>query len=145
MLFAMAALMLLLLPTLLLVLSPQKSTALALSVAGPGDIPNLPPGPIESLLVETHTEGFTVTANIRTTDVLASQGDVEQQTWQIKDLSGLQQRLRALKKFDPQRKRIQIQPAAQTLTEDVVLWMDILRKDSEGELFPEIIISRESK
>lgn len=144
-LFSMAALMLLLLPTLLLVMSPQKSTALSLSVAGLNDIPRLPTGPVESLTVKATSPGFEVIAIIRNTDVLAKEGDTQSVGEKVTNLDELQKYLRHLKEMDPKRTRIQIQPAATTLTEDVVLWMDVLRKDKQGELFPEIIISRETK
>ena len=145
MLFSMAAMMLLLLPTLLMVLSPQKSTALSLSVAGLGDIPNLPSGKVESIVIQATKDGFKVDAKVRQLDVGAGIGDVEERKFSAKDLAELQQVLRILKKIEPKRKRIEIQPDAQTLTEDVVLWMDVLRKDEQGELFPEIIIGRASK
>jgi len=140
--FSMASLMMLLLPTLLLALSPEKSTTLPLSLSTPNALPPKQNGPVESLSILASKTSFEITASIRTTDVLASTGDVEQKKWTLNTLQSLQNTLRQIKKLDPKRNRITIYPAAESLTEDVVHWMDVIRQDKQGTLFPEIIITR---
>ena len=140
--FSMASLMMLLLPTLLLALSPEKSTTLPLSLSSPNELPPKQNGPVESLRIAAAESGFTITASIRTTDVLASTGDVEQKEWRLENLQALQLTLRQIKNLDPKRERVTIYPAAESLTEEVVHWMDVIRRDKSGTLFPEIVITR---
>jgi len=133
--------MVILLPMLLMTTSARKLTGLSLSVAAPGDaLPPLPPGPIERLVVQTTAERFAVRADVRSTDVRAAVGDVERRDLQADDLVALQEVLRTLKTLDPARKRITLIPGPDTTTQEVVAWMDAVKLDPSGELFPEVVL-----
>ena len=138
---SMAALMMLLLPTLLLAMSPQKLTGLPLSVPGPSEeLPPLPPGPIESLTLEFNDTEASLTAQIRSTDVRASTGDTETKQWQITKGIDIHPILRRLKDLDPERTRLRLIPSKESTTADVVYWMDIVRSDPKGELFRNVVV-----
>jgi hypothetical protein len=139
--FSMAALMILLLPLLLLVGSPQKNTGLPLSVAGPAEeLPPAPPGPVESLEVRALEEGFQIKAEVRTTDVRATAGDTESKGWETEDLEALQKVLRQVKGLDASRKRITVRPGLSYTAQQVVQLMDVVQRDQKGELFTEIVL-----
>ena len=138
---SMAALMMLLLPTLLLAMSPQKLTGLPLSVPGPSEeLPPMPSGPVERLTLELKSSETTLTAEIRSTDVRASAGDTETKQWSIHSAAELTPILRRLKSLDPERTRLRLVPASESTTADVVYWMDIVRNDSIGELYRNVVV-----
>ena len=138
---SMAALMMLLLPTLLLAMSPQKLTGLPLSVPGPSeDLPPLPTGPIERLTLELTSPDATLTAQIRSTDVRESTGDTETKQWPITEGVNIHPILRRLKNLDPERTRLRLIPVPESTTADVVYWMDLVRSDKEGELFRNVVV-----
>ena len=140
-LMAVVSLMLLLLPVLLLATSAQKLTGLALSVPGPSEqLPPVPPGPIETLRVSRGDDGYTVLAEVRRTDIGSNVGDTEAKQLRVVDLLALQAQLRVLKALDPSRERIHLVPAASTPTEEVVRWMDAVRADAQGALFPSVVL-----
>ena len=135
---AMSALMMILLPTLLLVTTPQKLVAIPLSIAGTSTkIPPPPNGIVERIRVEINAETFVIEARVRNTDVLAKSGDIETKTWTTNSWEDCLEQLAKLKQLDPQRQRIQIAPAATSPTHQVIYWMDTLQTDS---LFPEVIV-----
>ncbi len=143
--FSMVSLMILLLPTLLFMTSPQKTAALAMTVAGNSDeIPPDPGGVIQALNVRKTEQGFELTASITKTDVRAAQGDVEKKSWMAKDALELTKILRQLKNLDPERTRITLRPGIGDNTADVVRCLDLLKKDKEGELFPKTLIEEAS-
>ena len=138
---SIAAMMVLLLPALLMATSAQKLTGLALSVPGPAEqLPPEPTGAIERLTVTRTPQGYLVSAAVRSTDVLASAGDTEQKELLVADLTALQAQLAIFKGLDAVRERITLVPAADTPTEEVVRWMDAVRRGPSGELFPRIIL-----
>ena len=139
-LFAMASLMMLLLPTLLLSTSTQKLSVLPLSIAGSSeDLPSDPGSTIKKISLQAEASGFQLLAWVRTTDVRA-QG-FEEKSWSIQDTQALHDVLLQLKSLDPEHKRIALKPLSDSKTEDVVRWMDVLSQDPSGKpLFPEIII-----
>ena len=100
----------------------------------------MPAGIVESIVVQKSPEGFSLRAEVRKSDVRSSTGDVELKEWTFNNLRDLQKQLRTLKNLDPNRSRIELFPATTTPTEKVVLWMDLIRKDSEGPLFNEILL-----
>jgi len=133
--------MVILLPMLLMTTSARRLTGLPLAVAAPGDaLPPLPPGPIERLVVSVGDAGYRVEADVRSTDVRASAGDVERRELSANDLSGLQGVLRTLKTLDPKRTRVTLVPGPLTTTREVVSWMDAVKMDRAGELFPEVVL-----
>lgn len=140
-LMSVVSLMILLLPVLLLATSAQKLTGLALSVPGPTEqLPPEPPGPIETLRVQRASDGYTILAEVRRTDIGSGAGDTEQKQLSASDLRALQAQLRTLKGLDPDRDRIHLVPAADTPTEEVVRWMDAVRADAQGPLFPRVVL-----
>ena len=141
MMLSMAALMLVLIPILMLILNPEKLTSLPLSVAGAAqDVPAAHAGIVELLTITQTASGFTLVAQVRTSDVRSNIGDVEQKEWTFDDLNALQKQLRTIKNLDSSRSRIELSPASTTATEDVVLWMDVIRKDKDGVLYDEILL-----
>lgn len=137
-LLSMSALMMILLPTILLVTTPQKLIGISLSMAGTTtEIPPAPPGPIESLRLEVLPDGFLLEAKVRKTDVLASVGDTEVKTWTVKTWKEAIDQLESIKKLDPERKRILLHPDPKSTTKQVIHWMDTLQR---GDLFSEVII-----
>ena len=138
---AVVSLMVILLPMLLMTTDARKLAGLPLAVSAPGDqLPPIPPGPIESLEVSVQADGYLVRASVRSTDVLASSGDVEVRELAAADLAELQSVLRTLKGLDSKRARITLVPGTQTRAADVVRWMDAVKYDPNGELFTEVIL-----
>lgn len=138
---AVISLMILVLPMVLMTTSAQKLTALPLGIPGPSEtLPPEPPGAVESLHVERTDDGYLVTADVRKTDVLATSGDTEHRVLHAGDLRQLQQVLGTLKSLDPSRKRITLEPAPTTTTDEVVRWMDAVRAGPSGELYPNVIL-----
>ena len=139
-LFAMASLMMLLLPTLLLSTSTQKLSVLPLSIAGSSEeLPSDPGNTIKKILLRAESNGFQLQAWVRTTDVRSQ--DFEEKNWTIEDTQTLHDVLTQLKALDPDHQRIILKPLASSKTEEVVRWMDVISQDSTGaSLFPEIII-----
>ena len=130
--------MMILLPTLLLVTTPQKLVAIPLSIAGTTTkLPPTPNGVVEQLRVEVNNGTFLIEARVRNTDVLAKTGDVETKTWTEDTWEDCLRQLTQLKQLDPSRQRIQIAPDATSPTHQVVYWMDTLQSDS---LFPQVIV-----
>ena len=140
--FALSALMMILLPTLLMITNPQKMIGIPLSIAGGSqDVPPTPPGVIEKIIVLVQEDSaFQIKAHVRKTDVLASSGDVEQKSWHKDSWDDVLTELQNLKRLDPERKRIQLSPALSSSTQEIVLWMDQLQSP---DLFPEVILGEE--
>ena len=145
-LLSMAALMILLLPTLLLITSTQKTTALPLAVAGNvTDIPPASSGLIAGLDVIANDQGFRIEAKLRKSDVLATESDVEQKSWDVSNELELQETLRELKNIDALRTRIRLKPHSNADTQTVIHLLDLLKGDRQGELFPETLIMGEDR
>ena len=97
-LFAMASLMMLLLPTLLLSTSTQKFTTLPLSIASSAEeLPDRPGSPIKKIVLSASEDGFSVQAWVRTTDVRSK--DLEEKTWNVENTAELYQALAQLKQI----------------------------------------------
>ena len=140
-------LMFLLLPFLLLTTSVHKLTGIGLGlVRSGGDLPPLPPGNLEDLVVVLDGCELLLRSAVRTVDVTASQGDI---TWnerhlscaeEMPDLSGMQAALHRMKALDPKRQRITLLPAPDTPAGRVVALMDAVRQDAQGPLFPQVVL-----
>ena len=140
-LLSVVSLMMLLLPMLLMASSAQKLTGLALSVPGAGEnVPPELPGVVERLTVQRVATGYQVSAEVRNTDVGSAAGDTERKQFTEPDLPAMQRRLRSLKLLDPSRERVRLVPASDTPTEEVVRWMDAVRADDAGALFPQVVM-----
>ena len=140
-LFSMAALMILLLPTLILGTSTQKFTSLPLAIAGSSEERPLDPNrTMDRIHLKIEENELVLRAWVRQTDIRAGERDVEEKTWRIQSKEALLSLLQQLKQIDPAHKRIEIQPHRGNRTDEVVRWMDIVQKSPDGELFPEILI-----
>ena len=140
-LLSMAALMILLLPTLMMITSTQKTTALPLAVSGNAlDVPPISPGLISSLEVTALESGYQLKAKIKKSDVLAGSNDVEEKNWIFNNEQELQDKLRELKDQDALRTRIRLKPHSSSNTQAVVQIIDFLKSDKQGELFPETLL-----
>ena len=97
-LLSLAALMLLLIPILLLIVNPQKTTYLPLSMSTSSGVPPMAhTGPIEVLKISIDTKNesqspesvtdYSITLEVhrRKSDVRASQGDTEVKIWNFKN------------------------------------------------------------
>ncbi len=131
--------MVLLLPMLLLTTSVQKLVGLDLALPGDGELPPELPGLVEGL--EVHLDdGIVVRALIRRSDVVTSEGEVEERQVEVEDLASLQEALRSFKTLDPSHQRILVVPSDSVPTWKVVQTMDAVRGDSDGELFTEVAL-----
>ncbi len=138
--------MFLLLPFLLLTTSVQKLVGLDLRIPSSGDLPPELPGAVEDLTVRATGKELTVQASVRKSDVGANIGETEARVVEVAadgealDLAGLQAALRTFKRLDPERTRLLLVPADEVPGRDVVLLMDAVRADGQGELFPEVAL-----
>lgn len=152
-LLSLAALMLLLIPIMLLIVNPQKTTYLPLSMSTNSGVPPIAhTGPIEVLKISIDTRsGFKSSDHLakysiqlevhrRKSDVRASQGDTEVKIWNFTSPKDCLQKLRDIKSFDKARERITVTPSKNLRTGDIVFWMDILRHDNDEDFFPSVIL-----
>ena len=95
--FAMAALMMLLLPTLLLSTSTQKLSALPLSIAGSAEeLPENTGTGIHKIVLSAQDSGFSLQAWVQTTDIRSQ--TLEEKQWRIQNTNELHTALKQLKK-----------------------------------------------
>ena len=152
-LLSLAALMLLLIPILLLIVNPQKTTYLPLSMSTSSGLPPIAhTGPIEVLKISIDTKNnseasdpnskyvMQLEVHRRKSDVRASQGDTEIKIWDFTSLDACIQKLRDIKGFDEARERITVIPSKNLRTGDIVFWMDILRQDNGENFFPSVVL-----
>ena len=154
-LLSLAALMLLLIPILLFIVNPQKTTSIPLSMSSASSIPPIAhSGPIENLQLFVDIDNTKLNQQKNTSidyilgleverrksDVRASQGDTERKRWNFQTVSDCLQKLRDIKSMDPSRERITVIPSTKLQTQDIVYWMDLLRQDEQGMLFPSVIL-----
>ncbi len=140
------SLLLLLLPLLLVTTSAQKRVGLDLKVSsGEGlSVPEM--GALERLTLQITADGLEVRAALRRSDVTASAGDTEQRKVALPhgptgpDLAGLQAALRDLKRLDPARERIALQPTDTVPAGVLVAVLDAVRGDRAGPLFPQPLL-----
>ena len=126
--FAMASLMMILLPTLLMVTNPQKLVSLPLSLKGNRtEIKAVSKGMVEKMELRVEENGFRLTVAVRKTDVLASSGNTETQTWDLPDFDAVKIELKKLQVLDPDNHKIYVKPLALSSTQELVQWMDALQ------------------
>lgn len=147
-LLSIISLLLLLLPFLLLTTSPQKLAELGFRLPPAGEgLPPLPKGVIEELWIEVEENAVVIHKAIRRSDVDAGQGEADWTQSRIDgvegqpDLASIQRSLREIKSLDPKRERIRLHPASETTTAEVVVLMDALRADTQGELFGQVVLA----
>ena len=126
--FALASLMMILLPTLMMVTNPQKIVSVPLSLSsGPGQFTAPHSGIVERVSVVATDEGFTVAINVRKSDVLASTGNVETKTWTVQSWPDVLTRLEDVRQLDNEQKKIRITPTKTHSAQDVIHWMDTVQ------------------
>ncbi len=137
---ATAALMLLLLPLALLCTSLERRAGIGLALTGTEATMPDDGGTLEALRVERTASGFKILADVRSTDIRAHAGDVEQQSFQADTLTDLGTIAGKMKLLDPNHKRATLVPLPTSKTAEVVRWMDVLRGTVSSPLFPDIIL-----
>ena len=126
--FALASLMMILLPTLLMVTNPQKMVAVPLSLSKPnGTFTPTHTGIVEKINVSATDEGFVVEMHVRKSDVLASTGNTEIKSWTTKDWTAVRNRLVEIQKVDPKQSKISLRPSPTDDAQTVIQWLDSLQ------------------
>jgi hypothetical protein len=126
--FALASLMMILLPTLLMVTNPQKMVAVPLSLSKPnGTFTPSHTGIVEKITIVAMASGFTVEMHVRKSDVLASKGNTEIKSWTVENWQGVQDRLVEIQKVDPEQGKISLRPSPTDDAQTVIGWLDSLQ------------------
>lgn len=126
--FALASLMMILLPTLLMVTNPQKMVAVPLSLSKPnGTFTPTHTGIVEQINVLATQTGFTVEMHVRKSDVLASTGNTEVKSWDVSDWNAVQDRLAEIQKIDPAQSKVSLRPNPGHEAQTVIGWLDSLQ------------------
>ena len=126
--FALASLMMILLPTLLMVTNPQKMVAVPLSLSkSNGTFTPTHTGIVEKISVLAHDSKFTVEMHVRKSDVLASTGNTEIKSWTVENWQGVQNRLVEIQKVDPEQGKISLRPSPTDDAQMVIGWLDSLQ------------------
>ena len=126
--FALASLMMILLPTLLMVTNPQKMVAVPLSLSKPnGTFTPTHTGIVEQINVFATQTGFTVEMHVRKSDVLASTGNTEIKSWSVSDWNAVQNRLAEIQKIDPEQGKVSLRPNPSHEAQTVIGWLDSLQ------------------
>ena len=126
--FALASLMMILLPTLLMVTNPQKMVAVPLSLSKPnGTFAPTHTGVVEKINIVATQNGFTVEMHVRKSDVLASTGNTEIKSWDVSDWNGVQNRLNEIQKVDPEQGKVSLRPNPMNDAQTVIGWLDSLQ------------------
>ena len=126
--FAMASLMMILLPTLLMVTNPQKIVTVPLSLSKVnGTFTPTHTGPVEKIKLIATLEGFVVEMDVRKSDVLASTGNTETKSWNLTTWTEVQDRLQQIQSIDPQQQKIYLRPTPNHDAQTVIQWLDQLQ------------------
>ena len=126
--FALASLMMILLPTLLMVTNPQKMVAVPLSLSKPnGTFTPTHIGVVEKINVSATGEDFVVEMYVRKSDVLASTGNTEIKSWTVSNWKGVQHRLAEIQKVDPAQRKVSLRPNPTHDAQTVIGWLDSLQ------------------
>jgi len=126
--FAMASLMMILLPTLLMVTNPQKMVTVPLSLSqASGTFTPTHTGMVEKISIIATSTGFLVEMNVRKSDVLAASGNTELKSWTMTNWNSVLTRLRKIQKVDPEQHKIYVRPTSQHNAQTVIGWLDSLQ------------------
>lgn len=126
--FALASLMMILLPTLMMVTNPQKIVSVPLSLSGTqGQFTAPHAGIVERISVVANKNSFTVSINVRKSDVLAASGSVETKTWELDSWESTVRRLEAIRSMDVEQHRITLRPTKEHSAQEVIQWMDAVQ------------------
>jgi len=89
---------------------------------------------------------LSIRARLKRTDVRASTEELEEREIPVPpgetglNLKGLQEKLRTLKALSPLQQKIALQPQDDVLTHQLVVVMDAIRSDNQGDLFPQVVL-----
>ena len=126
--FALASLMMILLPTLLMVTNPQKMVAVPLSLSQPnGRFIPTHTGIVEKINISAIGDKFVVEMHVRKSDVLASTGNTEIKSWTVSNWRGVQDRLAEIQKVDPDQRKVSLRPLPTHDAQTVLGWLDSLQ------------------
>ena len=126
--FALASLMMILLPTLLMVTNPQKMVAVPLSLSKPnGSFTSTHTGIVEKINILVTSEAFTVEMHVRKSDVLATTGNTEIKSWNLSNWKAVQNRLTEIQKVDPTQSKVSLRPSPNHNAQTVIGWIDSLQ------------------
>lgn len=126
--FALASLMMILLPTLMMVTNPEKIVSVPLSLSsGTGQFTAPHSGIVEKISVVAHPNSFTVSIDVRKSDVLAASGSVETKTWELESWEKTLERLEAIRKMDSKQNKISLRPTKDHPAQNVIQWMDAVQ------------------
>lgn len=126
--FALASLMMILLPTLLMVTNPQKMVAVPLSLSkSNGTFTPTHTGIVEKISILANDAEFTVEMHVRKSDVLAATGNTEIKSWTVENWQGVQDRLVQIQKVDPEQGKISLRPSPTHDAQTVIRWLDSLQ------------------
>ncbi len=126
--FALASLMMILLPTLLMVTNPEKLVSIPLSLSN-GQTQFTPPhsGIVEKIMVRSNIEKFEIEVWVRKSDVLADSGNTEVKSWSVGTWQEVTERLTAIRQLDNEQEKITFRPKGSHSAQEVIRWMDSLQ------------------
>lgn len=126
--FALASLMMILLPTLMMVTNPEKIVSVPLSLSsGSGEFSAPHNGIVERISVVAHPNAFTVSIDVRKSDVLAASGSIETKTWEFESWPDTLKRLESIRKMDLEQQKISLRPTKEHPAQDIIQWMDTVQ------------------
>jgi biopolymer transport protein ExbD len=126
--FALASLMMILLPTLMMVTNPEKIVSVPLALSNGASQFTAPHnGIVEKISVVAHPNSFTVSIDVRKSDVLAASGSVETKTWELESWTDTLKRLEAIHQMDSEQQKISLRPGKDHSAQDVIQWMDAIQ------------------
>ncbi len=105
-------------------------------------------GELEHIAVVMTPTDLSIRARLKRTDVRASAEEIEEREIAVPrgesglNLQGLQERLRSLKALSPLQEKIALQPQDDVLTHQLVVVMDAIRSDNQGDLFPQVVLGQ---
>ncbi|MEE2751423.1 MAG: hypothetical protein VX519_08325 [Myxococcota bacterium] len=140
--------MFLLLPFLLLTTSAQKLVGLHMQVQASAGGVTPQTGEVEHIAVVMTPTALSIRARLKRTDVRASAEELEEREIPIPatddglNLLGLQEKLRSLKALSPLQQKIALQPQDDVLAHQLVVVMDAVRSDNQGDLFPQVVLGQ---
>ena len=126
--FALASLMMILLPTLLMVTNPEKMVSLPLSLSnGQSQFTAPHNGIVEKIMIRGNDDSFEVEVLVRKSDVLADSGNTESKSWSMKNWSEVTDRLTKIRQLDSSQEKITFRPRGTDSAQAVIKWMDSLQ------------------
>ena len=111
----------------MMVTNPEKIVSVPLSLSsGTGQFTAPHSGIVEKYLW-SHIRFFTVSIDVRKSDVLAASGSVETKTWELESWEKTLERLEAIRKMDSKQNKISLRPTKDHPAQNVIQWMDAVQ------------------